>query len=90
MSAELAEQDITRITRIAQQLIGDLSRVPGLNLPADAEPQALQLIFDAFETVGLMAMEVRRRYDEALVAPLYAKHGKMCSDPSCRIDHYSP
>lgn len=63
MTDEPTEQDITRVCRTASQLYGDLIRLLNIQPESAIEQQALQLILDSYETVGLMAMEVKSRYE---------------------------
>jgi hypothetical protein len=62
ITEEPNEQDITRVCRTASQLYGDLIRLLNVQPDSAIEQQALQLILDSYESVGLMAMEVKSRY----------------------------
>lgn len=46
-----------RIIHITQQLVGDIGRLPGVVLSQGAEQQLVQLITDAFEQVGGVALD---------------------------------
>lgn len=46
-----------KVIGIAQQLVGDIGRLPGVVLNSGAEAQLVQLITDAFEQVGGVALE---------------------------------
>lgn len=45
-----------RLVGITQQLVGDISRLPGVTLDQGSEQQLVQLITDAFEQVGYIAI----------------------------------
>lgn len=45
-----------KLVRLTQQLVGDISRLPGVVLDSGGEAQLVQLITDAFEQVGLVAL----------------------------------
>lgn len=52
-----------RVSRIASQLLGDLDAADSLMCPTkqETEQQKLQLIIDAFEQVGLIAIETNAK-----------------------------
>ena len=48
---------VDRVERLASQLLGDLNAVEGVTIDRHAaDQQRLQLILDAFEQVGLIAL----------------------------------
>lgn len=46
-----------RLTKLTSQLIGDIGQLPGVQLDSAGEAQLVQLLTDAFETVGHLALE---------------------------------
>lgn len=48
---------VDRLTKLTSQLVGDISRLPGVTLDAAGESQLVQLLTDAFEQVGLVALD---------------------------------
>lgn len=46
-----------RLTKLTSQLVGDIGRLPGVTLDAAGESQLVQLLTDAFEAVGHLALE---------------------------------
>lgn len=49
---------VDRVERVASQLLGDLNAVESITIDRHAaDQQRLQLILDAFEQVGLIAIE---------------------------------
>lgn len=46
-----------RLTKLTSQLIGDIGRLPGVQLDSAGEQQLAQLLTDAFEAVGHVAIE---------------------------------
>jgi hypothetical protein len=46
-----------KLTKLTSQLVGDIGRLPGVDLGPDGESQLVQLLTDAFETVGLLALD---------------------------------
>lgn len=46
-----------KLVRLTNQLIGDISRLPGVNLDSAGEQQLVQLITDAMEEVGRVAID---------------------------------
>lgn len=61
---------VDRLTRLTSQLVGDISRLPGVTLDQAGEQQLVQLLTDAFETVGLLALDEW----EAVNAPVPVTH----------------
>jgi hypothetical protein len=57
-----------KIEKILNQLVGDISRLPGVTLDQGGEAQLAQLLTDAFEQVGLVALDEW----EAVNAPVAA------------------
>lgn len=53
-----------RLVRITQQLVGDIGRLEGVTLDPAGEQQLIQLITDAFETVGHIALDERNTPEE--------------------------
>lgn len=51
------EEKVTRVSRIASQLLGDLNALPDVHISHRVDQRALQLILDAFEEVGVVAIE---------------------------------
>lgn len=45
-----------RLTKLTSQLVGDVSRLPGVSLDQAGEQQLVQLLTDAFEAVGHIAL----------------------------------
>lgn len=58
---------VDRLTAITSQLVGDISRLPGVTLDQAGESQLVQLLTDAFEVVGHVALDegerLGRHYD---------------------------
>ena len=48
---------VDRLTKLTSQLVGDIGRLPGVALDSAGEQQLVQLLTDAFEAVGLVALE---------------------------------
>lgn len=46
-----------RLTKLTSQLVGDISRLPGVTLDAAGEQQLIQLLTDAMEAVGSVAID---------------------------------
>lgn len=46
-----------RLTAITSQLVGDISRLPGVTMDKATEGQLVQLLTDAFEQVGHIALD---------------------------------
>lgn len=49
---------VDKLTRIISQLVGDISRLEGVQLTSAGEAQLVQLLTDAMEAVGHIALEV--------------------------------
>ena len=47
---------VDRLTKLTSQLVGDVVRLPGVTLDQAGEAQLVQLLTDAFEAVGLVAL----------------------------------
>lgn len=62
------EDQVTRLSRVAGQLYGDLKAITD-------EQQALARIFDAFETVGIMAIESAEAEKAGIPYEEYVKQG---------------
>lgn len=73
----MADQ-VDRLTRIANQMLGDLEQ-------ATNEQQKLQIIFDAYEQVGVMAIEAAEAersgvpYEEYAARPIAGDAAKIYS-----------
>lgn len=65
---------VDKLTRLTQQLIGDISRLPGVTLDAAGEAQLAQLLTDAFETVGHIALDGWQTSDRFADGPPIAHH----------------
>jgi hypothetical protein len=48
-----------KIESLVHQLVGDISRLPGVVLDQGGEQQLAQLLLDAFEQVGEAALDAR-------------------------------
>lgn len=48
---------VDKVTRLTSQLVGDISRLPGVQLDGAGEAQLVQLLTDAMEAVGHIALE---------------------------------
>ena len=46
-----------KLVHLTQQLVGDISRLPGVVLDSATEAQLVQLLTDAFEQVGNIALD---------------------------------
>lgn len=49
---------VDKVTRLTSQLVGDISRLPGVQLDGAGEAQLVQLLTDAMEAVGHIALEI--------------------------------
>ena len=74
-----------KLTKITSQLIGDISRLPGAQLDSAGEAQLAQLLTDAFETVGHIALG---QADESLLGPKDpCRCGEYETCPTCIEEH---
>lgn len=48
---------VDKLTKITSQLVGDIGRLEGVTLNQASEGQLVQLLTDAFETVGHIALD---------------------------------
>ena len=48
---------VNRLTKITSQLVGDIGRLEGVQLDQSSEAQLVQLLTDAFEQVGYVALD---------------------------------
>lgn len=55
---------VDRLTKLTSQLVGDIARLPGVQLDSAGESQLVQLLTDAFEVVGHVALEEREVADK--------------------------
>ena len=92
---------VDRLTKLTSQLVGDIGRLEGVTLDSAAEQQLVQLLTDAFEAVGLVALDGWQTPDLFADGPPIVHHSivvkeyqgfhlKKCFDPACTVDHYSP
>lgn len=68
---------VDRVQKIASQLVGDIGQLPGVTLDTATEAQLVQLVLDAFEQVGVVALEKQELRED----------GKLY-EPPCRCGEY--
>lgn len=52
---------VDRMTSLTSQLVGDIGRLPGVQLDAVGEAQLVQLLTDAMEVVGHIALDTEQQ-----------------------------
>ena len=73
---------VDKVTRLTSQLVGDISRLPGVQLDSAGEAQLVQLLTDAMEQVGLVALESWQTPDLFADGPPITHH-TILSDKAC-------
>jgi hypothetical protein len=83
---------VDRLVGVVQLLVGDISRLPGVTLDSAGEQQLTQLIVDAFEVVGRIALD---EWEEANtpavnrvgIAGVGAPGPRNCGHPDCDYEY---
>lgn len=65
-STRPASTQADRLTKLTSQLVGDIGRLPGVALDAAGEAQLVQLLTDAFEAVGHLALDCHGIIDDSI------------------------
>ena len=71
---------VDRLTKLTSQLVGDISRLEGVTLSSAGEQQLVQLLTDAFETVGLAALDEWEEVNRPTSPP-------SCPLANCALDY---